>query len=63
MKKWISCILLSALLITAIPVYHVMAAGTECTGKLVASGSNINVSLSFPLAATEEITSKRQQDN
>ncbi len=59
MKKWISCILLSALLITAIPVYHVRAAGTECTGKLVASGSNINVSLSFPLAATEEITSLR----
>ncbi len=59
MKKWISCILLSALLITALPVYPVTAAETDCTGKLVASGSNINVSLSFPLAATEKITSLR----
>jgi len=50
MKKRISC---------AIPVYPVMAAETDCTGKLVASGSNINVSLSFPLASTEEITSLR----
>ncbi len=59
MKKWISCILLSALLITALPVYPVTAAETDCTGKLVASGSNINVSLSFPLAVTEKITSLR----
>ena len=59
MKKWISCILLSTLLITAIPVSPVTAAETDCTGKLVASGSNINVSLSFPLAVTEKITSLR----
>lgn len=59
MKKWISCILLSALLITALPVSPVTAAETDCTGKLVASGSNINVSLSFPLAVTEKITSLR----
>ena len=59
MKKWISCILLSALLITALPVYPVTAAETDCTGKLAASGSNINVSLSFPLAVTEKITSLR----
>lgn len=59
MTKWISCILLSALLITALPSYPVTAAETDCTGKLVANGSDINVSLSFPLAATEKITSLR----
>ena len=59
MKKWISCVLMSALLITALPAYPVTAAEADCTGKLVASGSNINVSLSFPFAATEKITSLR----
>lgn len=59
MKKWISCVLMSALLITALPACPVTAAETDCTGKLVASGSNINVSLSFPFATTEKITSLR----
>ena len=59
MKKWLSYILLSALLITALPLSLVKAAETDCTGKLAASGNNINVSLLFPQAVTENITSLR----
>ncbi len=57
MKKWISYMLLSSLLVTALPVSPVRAAETSCTGKLAADGNNINVSLSFPQAASENITS------
>lgn len=57
MKKWLSYILLSALLITALPLSLAKAAETDCTGKLAANGNNINVSLLFPQAVTENITS------
>lgn len=59
MKKWLSYILLSAILITALPLSLVKAAETNCTGKLAANGNNINVSLLFPQAVTENITSLR----
>lgn len=59
MKKWLSYILLSALLITALPLSLVKAAETDCTGKLEANGNNINVSLLFPQSVTENITSLR----
>lgn len=56
MKKWISYILLSALLITALPPFTARAAA-DCTGNLTANGNNIDVALSFPQAAEENITS------
>ena len=56
MKKWISYILLSALLITALPSFTARAA-VNCTGNLTDSGNNIDVALSFPQAAEENITS------
>ena len=63
MKKWISYMLLSSLLVTALPVSPVRAAETSCTGKLAADGNNINVSLSFPQAASENITSLQKRWN
>lgn len=57
MKKWISYMLLSSLLVTALPATQTRAEETSCTGKLTANGNNINVSLSFPQAASEKITS------
>lgn len=56
MKKWISYILLSALLITALPTFTARAAA-NCTGNLTANGNNIDVALSFPQASEENITS------
>lgn len=57
MKKWISYMLLSSLLVTALPAPQARAEEAGCTGKLAANGNNINISLSFPQAASEKITS------
>lgn len=57
MKKWISYILLSALLFTAIPSLDVSAAETDWSGKLTANGNNINVTLAAPQAEPVNITS------
>jgi hypothetical protein len=57
MKKWLSYLLLSALLIAALPFSMARAEEAACSGKLTANGNQINVSLSVPQAAAEKITS------
>lgn len=57
MKKWLTYILLSALLLTAVPSFSAAAAETDWSGTFTASGDNINVTLSAPQAQTEDITS------
>ena len=57
MKKWLSYILLSALLISTLPFSMARAEEDGCSGKLTANGNQINVSLSVPQAVKENITS------
>ncbi len=59
MKKWLTCIILSALLLTAVPSFNATAAETDWSGTFTASGenNNINVTLLAPQTQTEDITS------
>lgn len=59
MKKWLSYLLLSALLLTALPFSMARAEEAAGSGTLTANGNQINVSLSVPQSAEENITSLR----